>query len=69
MVGTLAPGEKVLVPLRIFLSPNEDTTDQIRYRETADQIHKQVGASGYSGNIGGYGAPNFRNYVYGPKSP
>jgi hypothetical protein len=67
VVGTLAPGEKVLVPLRILLRPDEGTTDQFRYRQTADQIHNQVGAGGYSGNFGGYGAPKFRNYVYGPE--
>jgi hypothetical protein len=66
-IGTLAPREKVLVPLRIFLSPNEDTTRQFRYRETANQIQKQIRARGYSGNVGGYGAPIFRNYVYGPQ--
>jgi hypothetical protein len=67
VVGRLAPGEKVLVPLRIVLGADEETARQFRYRETASQIHKQVGARGYGGNVGGFGAPNFRNYVYGPE--
>src|SRR5262249_33381251 len=66
-VGRLAPGEKALVPLRIFLAPNGPSVKQFRYRQTASQIYSRLGASGYGGNIGGFGAPSFRNYAWGPE--
>jgi hypothetical protein len=66
-MGTLGPREKVLIPLKISLVPSRETTAEFRDPESANQIHKQVGARGYGGNVGGFGAPSFRNYVYGPE--
>ena len=65
--GKLGPGVKVLVPLRIYLGPNRYVSKTFRYRQTASQVYGRIGASGYQGNIRGYGAPSFRNYAYGPE--
>jgi len=50
IVETLAPGEKVLLPLRILVGHKNSTTQEFRYRETAGQIHRQLGASKFTGN-------------------
>src|SRR5262249_14341208 len=66
-IGTLAPGEKVLLPLRIVFGPNELVTNIFAYRQTSSQIYRRKGPNGFSGNIAGYGAPNFKSYTYGPQ--
>jgi len=66
-VGTLAPGEKVLVPLRIGLGIDEYLVDLFKHRQTSVQIQKKVGAKGFTGNVAGHGAPNLKSYTYGPE--
>ena len=65
-VGTLAPKETVVVPVRIYLAPNHDAQNLFRYRQTASQTQKRLGTNGFSGN-GSFGAPSFKTYVYGPE--
>jgi hypothetical protein len=60
----LAPGEKVLVPIKITLNPNETVINAFRYRQASNEIYRRKGASGFTGNTG-YGAPTFKTYVYG----
>jgi hypothetical protein len=66
-VGTLAVGEKVLVPLRIILGPDQSVTDAFGYRQTASELNRRLGTSGFSGNAGAFAAPSQKTYVYGPE--
>jgi hypothetical protein len=65
--GKLAPGERALVPLRIYLAPNTRVSEIFRYRQIASQIYTRIGPKGYHGNIRGRDAPNFKHYAYGPE--
>jgi hypothetical protein len=57
-LGTLAPNETVLLPLRIVFAQNPSVTNVFAYRQTSSQIYRRIGAKGFGGNIAGYGAPN-----------
>jgi hypothetical protein len=66
-VGTLQPGDRVLVPLRIILGPDRIGTDIFSYRQTSREIQRRLGANGFLGNTGAFGVPSHTSYVYGPE--
>jgi hypothetical protein len=66
-IGTLAPGEKALLPMKITLSSEEFLTDIFGYRQASTEIQKRIGANGFRGNVTGHAAPTFQNYLYGPE--
>jgi hypothetical protein len=66
-IGALAAGEKVLVPLRIILGPDQSLASTFGYRQTAGVIQRQLGESGFAGNGGGFAAPSQKTYIYGPE--
>lgn len=59
---TLAPGESLLIPLRIvFAAPPAPATT----RDASGQLFRRLGASGFGGNAAGHALPAPRTYVYG----
>jgi hypothetical protein len=64
-VGTLAVGEKVLIPLRIILGPDQSVGDLFGYRRTAGELYRRLGQGGFAGTTGGFAAPSLKTYVYG----
>lgn len=66
-MGTLAVNERLLIPLRIYLGPNDAFETLFPYRKTATEIYQRIGANGYTGNTSAFGAPTSKAYVYGPE--
>jgi hypothetical protein len=61
---TLAPGQTLLIPLRIaFPVPPAPITT----RDLSSQLYRRLGASGFGGNVAAHALPAPRPYVYGPE--
>jgi hypothetical protein len=62
---TLAPGERILIPIRIVFVSGD--ADQFSYGQTAEQLFTSRGNQGFSGNSTTHGAPDLKDFVFGPE--
>jgi hypothetical protein len=65
MSENLAPGQKLLIPVKIGFAPNGYLDENFAYPQSAADTHKRLGANGFKGNTAGFGAPDSKNYVFG----
>ncbi len=63
----LAPGESLLVPVRILLPPPETLAGRFRYRSTARQLVQNRGIGNLATDRAQFGVPEPKTYVYGPE--
>lgn len=66
LTETLSPGQSLVVLTKITLVPAQRTLRTFSYRQTSIQINKRLGSNGFEGEAT-YGAPAFKNYIFGPE--
>jgi hypothetical protein len=63
---SLAPGQKLLVPIRILLPPPE-VDDWSSYDRVGAEMSRRLGANGFTGSTESFRVPRPRTYLYGPE--
>jgi hypothetical protein len=67
MGENLAPGQKLLIPLRIVLAPDEWTKMHFERPKVSKSIFERLGANGFSGKLSAHGNPKLPDYAFGPE--
>jgi hypothetical protein len=65
LLGLLSPGQRIVVPTRISLSPSDDFGWFFARQRHAAEVNKRVGSSGFSGNAA-HAVPEFKDHDFGP---
>jgi hypothetical protein len=61
MAAYLAPGQRLLVPVKIRFAANKKLQEIFSYPQTAAEENKRAGTNG----LKGFGVPSFQDYIYG----
>jgi hypothetical protein len=67
MTEELAPGQKLLIPIRITLVADPAAKKNFQYVDKSSEILGRLGTNKFSGSPAAHAAPGFRDYVFGPE--